>query len=142
MVMLRSLLSCLAIATLSIALAAPVPKQLLKRDDTDPQKSLESFLKALADQEPKRAYSLVASDTKTKGDPIASGTQVDYDSFLTEVQGRPATKFGAYSLGQQRIVSDAEVRITVHFEDGDNDETLIVKVGNQWYVADPIHIIR
>jgi len=110
--------------------------------DADAQETLESFLSALAGKDPERAYTHVAPDTKKNGDPIAYRAKADYDSFLAEVKGRPAAKFGAFKLGKQRTVSKTEVRIVVHFEDGDNDETLIVKDGDRWYVADPIHIIR
>jgi hypothetical protein len=110
--------------------------------DARAQGALENFLSALAGKAPERAYSHVAPETKKKGDPIAYGAKADYDSFLAEVKSQPAAKFGAFKLGKQRTVSKAEVRIFVHFEGGDNDETLIVKVGDRWYVADPIHIIR
>src|SRR5262245_12852145 len=110
--------------------------------DADAQKALENFLSALAGKDPERAYSHVAPDTKQKGDPIAYGAKADYDSFLAEVKSRPAAKFGAFKFGKQRTVGKTEVRIVVHFEDGDTDEAHIVKVGDRWYVADPIHIIR
>lgn len=140
--MLRLLLSCVAIPMLSAALAAPVPKYRARPAEADAQEVLESFLGALADNDPERAYSHVAPDIKKKGDPTASGTKFDYDSFLAEVQKRPVTKFGAFKFGKRRNVSETEVRIFVHFEDGDNDETLLVKEDGRWFVADPVHIIR
>lgn len=110
--------------------------------NADAQKALEKFLSGLADEMPERAYFHVAPDTKKNGDPIAHDAKADYDSFLAEVKKRPADKFGAFKIGKQRTVSMTQVRIFVHFDDGDTDESLIVKVGERWYVADPIHIIR
>ena len=144
----RVVVSFLPVAVLAVLCVVlwPAPSSLARDGDppadADAQEALESFLSALAGKDPERAYSHVAPDTKKKGDPIAYSAKADYDSFLAEVKSRPAAKFGAFKFGKQRTVGKAEVRIFVHFKDGDTDETLIVKVGEQWYVADPIHIIR
>lgn len=135
------------LAVLAVLCVALSPPSLARGDDppavdADAQEALENFLSALAGKDPERAYTHVAPDTKKNGDPIAYRAKADYDSFLAEVKGCPASKFGAFKFGKQRTVSKTEVRIFVHFEGGDNDETLIVKDGDRWYVADPIHIIR
>lgn len=104
--------------------------------------ALRDFLDALAKQETRRAYSLVAPSTREGGDPIAYRAKADYDAFAQEAEGQPAAKFAAYDLGKRRDLGPDCVRLFVHFKGGDNDETLLVRVGGIWYVADPIHIIR
>ena len=137
------LTAALSLCCIAVCTAFPLP---IRNDDstadTDAEETLQSFLSALAGKDPERAYSYVAPETKKKGDPIAYGAKADYASFLTEVESRPAAKFGAFKFGKQRSEGKDKRRIFVHFEDGDTDETLLVKVGDHWYVADPIHIIR
>lgn len=107
------------------------------------EQALLDFLSALAAKDPKRAYEHVAPDTKKKGEAnFTPRIPLDYKTFVDEVNGRPAAKFGAFKFGKKRADGKDTWRIWVHFDDGDNDETLIVKVGDRWYVADPIHIIR
>jgi len=104
--------------------------------------ALRQFLSALSNSEIKRAYGLVAPSTKEDGDPIANRTHVDQESFHAEVRTQPPEKFGAYVFGKRSVENENRVRIFVHFKSGDNDETLIVREGGRWYVADPVHIIR
>jgi hypothetical protein len=122
--------------------AAPSVRAEDNPPEVQAEEALQNFLSALARKDPKEAYTYVAPDTKKNGDPIAYKAKADYDSFLAEVKKRPATKFGAFKFGKKRAEGKDTWRIFVHFDDGDNDETLIVKVGDQWFVADPIHIIR
>jgi len=103
---------------------------------------LRDFLDALAKQETRRAHSLVAPTTRDQGDPIAYRAKADYDSFAQEAAAQPAAKFAAYDVGKRRIEHKDCVRIFVHFKGGDSDETMLVREGGIWYVADPIHIIR
>jgi hypothetical protein len=105
------------------------------------EEALRGFLSALAKGEIEGAYALVAPTTKEKGDAIA-GVKVDYDSFAKEAKAQPPEKFGTYKLGKRRQEKEDRVRIFLHFKDGDTDETLLVREGKRWYVADPIHIIR
>src|SRR5262245_15448583 len=106
---------------LAILCVAVWPTSAFARGDDPPtnvdaQEALESFLSALAANDPKRAYEYVAPETKKKGDPIAYRAKVDYDSFVTEVDGQPAKKFGAFKLGKQRADGKDTWRIWVHFE--------------------------
>ena len=107
-----------------------------------PECVLRAFLRALTKEDLKGAHALVAPSTKEEGDPIAYRAKADYDSFAAEAAGQPAEKFGAYRLGKRREEAKGRVRIFVHFDGGDNDETLLVREDGRWYVADPIHIIR
>ena len=120
-----------------VALRAAVHAQ----DRPDAECVLRSFLCALTKEDLKEAHALVAPSTKENGDPIAYRAKADYDSFAAEATGR-AEKFGEYRLGMRREEEKGRVRIFVHFEGGDNDETLLVLEDGRWYVADPIHIIR
>jgi hypothetical protein len=120
---------------------APLPKPARPALE-GPEDALQAFLGALAKKDLTRAHGLVAPSTKEGGDPIAYRAKVDYDTFAAEAAGQPAGKFGAYRLGKRREEARGRVRIWVHFECGDNDETLLVREGGRWYVADPIHIIR
>lgn len=107
-----------------------------------PEEALKIFLSALSKGETRRAYDLVAPTTKSGGDPITDRAKADFDSFAAEVKARPADKFAKYELGERREEGAGRVRIVVRLADGDTDETLLVREGGWWYVADPIHIIR
>jgi hypothetical protein len=107
-----------------------------------PENVLKTFLKALADQDVKSAHTHVAPETKEKGDPIAYQAKADFNSFETEAKSQAHQKFAKYKLGEQRTDGNDKYRIWIHFDGGDNDEALLVRVKGRWYVADPIHIIR
>ena len=76
------------------------------------------------------------------GDPIAYSARSDLEGFSAEATTQRPAKFKEYELGQRRSDGEDKVRIFVHFAGGDTDETLLIRVGGRWYVADPIHIIR
>jgi hypothetical protein len=107
-----------------------------------PEEVLRAFLKALADEDTRSAYSHVALDTRKNGDAIAYQAKCDYESFTAEAKKQGHRKFAEYKLGEQRSEGENKVRIWLHFVSGDNDETMLIRVAGRWYVADPIHIIR
>jgi quercetin dioxygenase-like cupin family protein len=112
------------------------------RQQDKPREALRQFLSWLSKGETRQAYALVAPSTKEDGDPFVKGKGLDYDSFMAEVSRQPPEKFAAYEFGERRMESKDRVRLFVHFKGGDNDETLLVREGERWYVADPIHIVR
>jgi hypothetical protein len=122
------------------AVAAPRPKD--KPAKAGPEEVLRTFLKALADKDTKAAYEHVAPSTKDGGDPIAYQAKCDFASFANEAKAAGHAKFAQYKLGEQKPDGENKVRILLHFAGGDNDETMLIRVGGRWYVADPIHIIR
>lgn len=110
---------------------------------------LETFLGALAAGEVERAYKLVAPSSKKNGDPIAYRAKLDFESFIWELRGGiletgrdPDPKFFQYQFGESRWESENCFRIWIHFAGGDNDEAMILRESDTWYVADPVHIIR
>jgi hypothetical protein len=119
---------------------------------------LESFLGCLADGDFEGAYALVAPSSKEAGDPIAYNAPLDYESFVKELtppsiktigegHDEPTNadvrqKFVGYELGVSRWETPTRFRIWVTFQKWDKDEVTLVREGDSWYVADPIHIIR
>jgi quercetin dioxygenase-like cupin family protein len=112
------------------------------RQPDEPGEALRQFLSALAKSDLTRAYAMVAPSTKEDGDPISNRAKADYASFQAEAEAQPSGKFGAYELGKRSEEGANRVRIFVHFKSGDNDEALLIREGNRWYVGDPVHIIR
>lgn len=124
---------------------ATVGSRQRRSDETNRQSAavatLERFLAALATEDITSAYELVAPSSKEEGDPIAYRARLDAESFRKELFGVRLEKFEKYELGASRWESTDRFRIWARFG-GDNDEAVIVREEGQWYVADPIHIIR
>ena len=100
------------------------------------------FLSYLNHGDNQLAYSLVALSSIKNGDPVAYNANLDWESFKKELASVSRSKFGDYHLGKLRWESLNRLRVFVHFAGGDNDETVLVCENGQWFVADPIHIIR
>jgi hypothetical protein len=124
---------------------------------------LEDFLGNLSVGDFKAAYEFVAPSSKKNGDPIAYQAPLDYKSFVKELapfvkekivmqpDGKQVTtielpKFKNYKLGAKRWEGLDRFRVVVTFPTvngiTDIDEVLLICEKGQWYVADPIHIIR
>jgi hypothetical protein len=110
------------------------------RSPDEPIKVLKDFLKALSLSEYESAYTYIAPSSKISGDPVVYNTPLDYNSFVNEIAG--TYKYLDYALGDYRWESDEHFYIWITFGSGDKDEALLVLEDGQWYVADPIHIIR
>ena len=116
----------------------------IRNDDcsTDAIHQLIRFLSYLRHGDDQLAYSIVAPSSTKNGDPIAYNAALDWSSFKKELSSETRGKFGDYHLGELRWESPKRLRVFVHFAGGDNDETVLVCENGQWFVADPIHIIR
>ena len=110
------------------------------RSPDEPINVLKEFLMALSLSDYKSAYTYIAPSSITSGDPVAYNAPLDYASFVNEISG--TYKYLNYELGDYRWESDERFYILINFSNGDNDEALLVLESGQWYVADPIHIIR
>ena len=134
--------SCAVLLLLVLGCARAYCGDIRTKYDGNPDAVLTDFLSALSNDDVNTAYALIAPSTKRLGDPIAYLAPVDREAFATEVAARPPAKFAAYRIGKRRSDGPNRVRLFVHFTNGDNDETLLLREGDRWYVADPVHIIR
>lgn len=129
--------SCLLVLSIAVPAAA---------EDPLPVQKLREFLGALADGRLETAHHLVAPSTLEYGDPVAKAP-ADYRAFTRELLphlDRSTSdlypKFRNYSLGTPQIAA-GECVVRVDFGADKDDVTLVTEGGN-WYVKDPIHIIR
>ena len=136
--------------------ALPTAERVLQAQ-VPPLAVLETFLGHLAAGQINAAYKLVAPSSKENGDPIAYHAALDYASFLKELQppkletwgegsdqpsGDIRDKFKNYETGNSRWETKTRFRVFITCGKSDTDEVLLVYERGQWYVADPVHIIR
>lgn len=109
-----------------------------------PSQKLQEFLSAMGAKDYEKAYTFVAPSTVENGDAIAPEAPCDKDSFMKELEKAETAKkdFSNYKLGKFRWEDKNRFRIWAEFKGGERDETVLVWEDGNWYVADPIHIIR
>jgi hypothetical protein len=129
---------------------------------------LKAFLLLIAEECDEQANALIAPTSKKNGDLFVRGAKLDFESFRSELfkvrelydyrnlpisdselgfEGTGLVRYKHDKFRRFQVIdvvheSRSLVKFTIRLDGWDTDETHIVCEDGQWYVADPIHIIR